>query len=70
MMDEEARRKAKRRDYIERGLAEWHRQRNAWYAERAKQQQERRRPFQLDQQQAQRGSVSPLGGVATGKVRR
>ena len=54
-------RRAKLRDYANRGLAEWNRQRNEYYARREEQ---RRRPFQQDEAQAQRGAVSPLGGQA------
>jgi hypothetical protein len=42
---------------INAGLKEWHRQRDEFYARRAK-------PLQLDREQTDRGAISPLGGVA------
>jgi hypothetical protein len=48
-------------EYARRGMAEWHRQRDEYYAQREQWQQ---RPFQQDEAEARRGAVSPLGGVA------
>jgi hypothetical protein len=48
-------------EYARRGMAEWHRQRNEFYARR---EQQRQRPFQQDEAEARRGGVSPLGGTA------
>ena len=50
-------------EYARRGMAEWHRQRDEYYAQREQWQQ---RPFQQDEAEAQRGAVSPLGGQAKG----
>ena len=48
-------------DYAKRGVAEFNRRRDAYYAQREEQ---RRRPFQANADEAQRGGVSPLGGQA------
>jgi hypothetical protein len=54
-------------DYAHRGLAEFNRRRDEYYARREEQ---RRRPFQPDEGQAWRGGVSPLGGQAKPAARR
>ena len=43
-------------EYARRGMAEWNRQRDEFYARR---EQQRQRPFELDEAEARRGAVSP-----------